>query len=414
MYSVFLSVPSKGFEPIRGKAIKSIVDTDCFPFYMGNIKYYDENFWETIKKQISLSDFFIIILGDEYGSINKTIEIDKYGEMSYTEMELCHALEKGIPIIPLIKKENNNKSTTEEGSNNEKLKHLKNELRFGKSKQVAVVEWENEKELLYEIKNSLFIAIKSLQPKGWYRADGVRNIYMDTREKIDSRGEEEKSGEKDTTSGLRDFWKDAEKIEIANLACQSIISPKGGSPEIPKYYKKIILEKFKEGVVFYFLLTNPYSMAAYDAAEYKILGDGKGEYNVEGGSFGVIPDSVNRLIKLIYKKRKKKKQIKIRLADFVMPYAIMKIKYKEKSKKSEKLKVDLYSFGTIDKMRPSFIIDKSEEPELFKLFSANFDTMWKKGKKIDVKKFIRNGIEYKILDRKKIKKYWDALKKTIV
>lgn len=56
----------------------------------------DEDQWEIIKEEIDSSDFYILIIGNRYGSIEETTGI------SYTEKEFDYAVEKKIPVLAFI------------------------------------------------------------------------------------------------------------------------------------------------------------------------------------------------------------------------------------------------------------------------------------------------------------------------
>jgi len=55
--------------------------------------------WEVIKKTIALSDYYILILGNKYGTIDSKTGI------SYTEKEHKYALELGIPCLTFLSKD---------------------------------------------------------------------------------------------------------------------------------------------------------------------------------------------------------------------------------------------------------------------------------------------------------------------
>ena len=56
----------------------------------------DDDQWKTIKEAIDSSDFYILIIGNRYGSIEETTGI------SYTEKEFDYAVEKKIPVLAFI------------------------------------------------------------------------------------------------------------------------------------------------------------------------------------------------------------------------------------------------------------------------------------------------------------------------
>jgi hypothetical protein len=71
--------------------------SDCIPAGMEAFVAEDDEQFNVIKKVIDLCDYYILIVGERYGSINPNTGI------SYTEMEYDYAIEKVIPVLVMQK-----------------------------------------------------------------------------------------------------------------------------------------------------------------------------------------------------------------------------------------------------------------------------------------------------------------------
>lgn len=69
---------------------------DCIPAGMEAFVATDVEQFEVIKKVIDLCDYYILIIGQRYGSINPDTGI------SYTEMEYDYAIKNKIPVLVFV------------------------------------------------------------------------------------------------------------------------------------------------------------------------------------------------------------------------------------------------------------------------------------------------------------------------
>lgn len=111
-YQVFISSTYRDLVEERAVVKKVVLEKRCFPAGMEEFPAIDQKQFEYIKKAIDYSDFYILILGGNVGTI-----CDETGE-SYTFMEYQYALEKGIPILVHIKKDNSGKVVCNEEKKN--------------------------------------------------------------------------------------------------------------------------------------------------------------------------------------------------------------------------------------------------------------------------------------------------------
>lgn len=79
-YQVFLSSTYADLKDERQKVIQTLMEMDCIPSGMELFPATDEEQWEFIKKVIDDCDYYLLIIGGRYGSINAE-------GISYTEKE---------------------------------------------------------------------------------------------------------------------------------------------------------------------------------------------------------------------------------------------------------------------------------------------------------------------------------------
>ncbi len=92
-YQVFISSTYKDLIEERKKALDILLMADCIPAGMEAFVATDLAQFEVIKKVIDLCDYYVLIIGKKYGSVNSDTGI------SYTEMEYDYAISKGIPVL---------------------------------------------------------------------------------------------------------------------------------------------------------------------------------------------------------------------------------------------------------------------------------------------------------------------------
>ena len=97
------------------------LENDFIPVGMEQFHAAPASQWDVITKMIDECDFYLLVIGGRYGSID-----DESG-LSYTEKEYNYAKEKSMPVIVLVKdpSEIKEKEMDEEDDNYTKRKRLK-------------------------------------------------------------------------------------------------------------------------------------------------------------------------------------------------------------------------------------------------------------------------------------------------
>ena len=103
-YQVFISSTYKDLIEARGKVRDAILSMYHFPVGMELFGAAIEEQWQIISETINSSDYYVLIIGQRYGSVIPEGLPD--AGISYTEKEFRYALEKGIPILVFLLDDN--------------------------------------------------------------------------------------------------------------------------------------------------------------------------------------------------------------------------------------------------------------------------------------------------------------------
>lgn len=160
-YQVFVSSTYKDLSEERQEVMQALLELDCIPVGMELFPAADDDQWTLIKRLIDDCDYYILIVGGRYGSLNKD-------GLSYTQMEYEYAMTKEIPIIGFLHK----KPEEIPVGKSEKAPELKHKLEDFKSvvQQKMCRFWENPTDLGSQVSRSLVKLIKDKPMPGWIKA----------------------------------------------------------------------------------------------------------------------------------------------------------------------------------------------------------------------------------------------------
>ncbi len=94
-HQIFVSSTYKDLVEERKEVIHALLELDCIPAGMELFPATDEDAWSLIKEIIDDCDYYILILGGKYGSLNS----DGIG---FTELEYDYAVESKKPILAFL------------------------------------------------------------------------------------------------------------------------------------------------------------------------------------------------------------------------------------------------------------------------------------------------------------------------
>lgn len=97
-FSIFISSTYEDLKQERQALIGVALENNFIPVGMEQFHAAPTNQWNVITKMIDECDFYLLVIGGRYGSIDEETGI------SYTEKEYNYAKTKGIPVLVLIKR----------------------------------------------------------------------------------------------------------------------------------------------------------------------------------------------------------------------------------------------------------------------------------------------------------------------
>ena len=174
-YQIFVSSTYSDLKEERLQLLYAILKLNYIPAGMEYFPAIDEEQLEFIKRIIDQSDYYVLLLGARYGSL------DSEG-ISYTEREYDYAVTQGKKVIALI---HENPDRIERGKT-DKNEDLYNKFMAFRQKVIAakrlVAFWTDTTDLVLNFQSSLMQTIQHYPAIGWMRGDSLANA--ETLQKI--------------------------------------------------------------------------------------------------------------------------------------------------------------------------------------------------------------------------------------
>jgi len=167
-YQIFISSTYDDLKEERAAVIETVLRLGHIPLGMEAFTATSRKQMELIEKAIDLSDYYILIIGDRYGSIYKD-------DISFTETEYNYALATNKPVISFIKKRP--VALKENEKVKKKFKTFRETvLNNGNNSEF----WDNKDELARKVSESLANEFNNNEQIGWVRADSIKDINNKT------------------------------------------------------------------------------------------------------------------------------------------------------------------------------------------------------------------------------------------
>ena len=161
-YQVFISSTYSDLVEERKKVLDVLLMADCIPAGMEAFVATDVEQFEVIKKVIDLCDYYILIIGQRYGSINPDTGI------SYTEMEYDYAIKNKIPVLVFVLDEQIVLPDDKEENEPDKVERLKAFREKALTNRLCSI-WKNTDELVGKVAVSIMTAKETIERPGWQR-----------------------------------------------------------------------------------------------------------------------------------------------------------------------------------------------------------------------------------------------------
>src|SRR5256885_14586492 len=94
-YQIFISSTFRDLITERQSVLRAVLELDQMPAGMELFPAADASAWQLIKDVIDSSDYYILVIGGRYGSLDET-------GLGYTEREYDYAVNQKKPVIALL------------------------------------------------------------------------------------------------------------------------------------------------------------------------------------------------------------------------------------------------------------------------------------------------------------------------
>lgn len=162
-YQVFISLTYSDLIDERRKILDVLLMADCIPAGMESFVATDVEQFEVIKKVIDLCDYYVLIIGKRYGSVNPTTGL------SYTEMEYEYAKQQQIPVLVFAIDETVELPADKIEDVPDKIESLKRFRQNAMTNRLASL-WKTSDELTAALAISIMRAKSEIERPGWQRA----------------------------------------------------------------------------------------------------------------------------------------------------------------------------------------------------------------------------------------------------
>src|SRR4030081_987382 len=138
-YQVFISSTYADLKEERRTFLKTVIELDCIPAGMELFPAADEEQLLFIKRVIDDCDYYLLIIGGRYGSVDET-------GVSYMEQEYDYAVSRGLRVIALLH-ENPGEIPFAKSEPEPAARERLQKFRHKVSKERLVKFWKNASEL---------------------------------------------------------------------------------------------------------------------------------------------------------------------------------------------------------------------------------------------------------------------------
>lgn len=223
-YQVFVSSTYEDLKEERKKVQEVLLMGECIPIGMEAFVADNDEQFNIIKKKIDLCDYYILIIGNRYGSINPETQL------SYTEMEYNYAIEKSLPVL-VFASENTENKHGESDEKQEKLRVFREKAL--KSRMASI--WKDINDLSLKVVSAISNAKETIARPGWVR--GGKYNPEELLEQLNTQREENASlkiVQKDLQQKIEDLTLNDEEekfwdklITIPYIVKKEIVEEKG-------------------------------------------------------------------------------------------------------------------------------------------------------------------------------------------
>ena len=177
-YQVFVSSTFLDLRDERSEVFQALLELGCIPAGMEMFPASNATQWELIKKVIADCDYYVVIVGNRYGSV------DEDG-ISYTEKEYDFAVEIGLPVLGFLHESPGEIASGKSERDASAMARLEGFREKVGSRMCKM--WRTAEDLGGKVSRSLIVAMRAMDRPGWVRGGGAGDpaVVERLRKKVD-------------------------------------------------------------------------------------------------------------------------------------------------------------------------------------------------------------------------------------
>ncbi len=225
-YQVFVSSTFTDLREERKAIIESLLNAKYIPAGMEMFSASNDEQFKYIKKIIDTCDYYVLIVGARYGSINPSTG------KSFTEQEYDYAVEKNIPVLGFLHDDPYNLPVEKRDDvNRELLEKFRTKVSDGRLCKM----WNTSTELIASVIVSLGEEVKSNPQIGWTRGEFQANDMVKSERIVELQMQNEELETKifEMENMYLIYEKEIKRVRIENQTLKNEIEE-----------NKILIEKF--------------------------------------------------------------------------------------------------------------------------------------------------------------------------
>ena len=164
-YQVFISSTFRDLQEERQAVLRAVLELDHMPAGMELFPAVDDAAWQLIQDVIDASDYYTLIIGGRYGSLDST-------GIGYTEKEYDYASAQGKPVLAFLHANPNNLSRDKTETDAAAWKNLERFRKKIEGRHTCVY-WNSSLELKSQVIVGITSATKRTPGVGWVRANKI-------------------------------------------------------------------------------------------------------------------------------------------------------------------------------------------------------------------------------------------------
>ncbi len=211
-YQVFVSSTFEDLQSERKAVMEVLLQMNCFPVGMEYFNASDESQWDVIKNLIDECDYYVLIVGGRYGTIEKN------SGKSYTQKEYEYAVSVGVPTIAFLHKDISSLPKGKTESDPAVEKKLNDFIGIVKTRLCKF--WVTGDDLASQVVLSLNNLIKTKPRVGWMKADmsaspEANAEIVKLRKEIDELNKKVRLYEDNEPEGISDLAQGDDEVTIS-------------------------------------------------------------------------------------------------------------------------------------------------------------------------------------------------------